>query len=263
MMERSMKAGFLIAGLIGVLVATGTAKADALEQITARKSIRIAVPTDYPPFGFVGPDMQPRGMDIDVAKLIGSKMGVSVELVPVTAPNRIAYLQTGKSDLTISSLGKTPERAKVIDFSIAYSPFFDAVFGAKNPEVKQYGDLAGKTVAVTRGSMQDQELQDLAPGATIQRFEDNNSTIASFLSGQATMFAAGTAVAATIKQRNPSLDLELKIVLSNAPCYVGVVKGEAPLLDRVNAIIREAKASGDIDRLSRQWLGAPAGDLPE
>jgi hypothetical protein len=67
-----------------------------------------------------------------------------------------------------------------------------------------------ETIAVTRGSMQDQELQDLAPGATIQRFEDNNSTIASFLSGQATMFAAGTAVAATIKQRNPNLDLELK-----------------------------------------------------
>ena len=80
--------------------------------------------------------MQPRGMDIDIANLIGEKLGVKVELVPVTAFNRVAFLQSGKTDLTISSLGKTEERAKVIDFSIAYSPFFDAVFGKKEPPVK-------------------------------------------------------------------------------------------------------------------------------
>jgi polar amino acid transport system substrate-binding protein len=261
-----MKARLLFAAAIGLMTsfaATAPALADALDTITSRNTIRVAVPTDYPPFGSVGPDMQPRGMDIDVAKLIADKLGVKLELVPVTAPNRVAYLQSGKTDLTISSLGKTEERAKVIDFSIAYSPFFDAVFGKKEPPVKEHSDLGGKTIAVTRGSMQDQELQTLAPAAKIQRFEDNNSTIASFMSGQAEMFASGTAVAAAIKQRNPNLDLELKIVLANAPCYVGVVKGETRLLAKVNEIIREAKASNEIDRLSRKWLGAPAGDLPE
>ncbi len=175
----------------------------------------------------------------------------------------MAYLQTGKSDLTISSLGKTEERAKVIDFSIAYSPFFDAVFGAKNPPIEKHEDLTGHTIAVTRGSMQDQELEELAPGAVVKRFEDNNSTIAAFISGQVAMFASGTPVAAAIKKRSPDLDLELKIVLANSPCYVGVAKGETRLLEKVNSIIREAKASGEVDRLSLQWLGAPSGDLPE
>jgi polar amino acid transport system substrate-binding protein len=260
-----MKIRIFIAAMAAMVLSMAAvpASADMLDDIIARKTIRIAVPTDYPPFGSVGPDMQPRGMDIDVAKLIAEKLEVEVELIPVTAPNRVAYLQTGKSDLTISSLGKTAERSKVIDFSIAYSPFFDAVFGAKHPPIKDHGQLTGHTIAVTRGSMQDQELQNLAPGAVVQRFEDNNSTIAAFISGQAEMFASGTAVAAAIKQRNPDLDLELKIILANAPCYVGVAKGEARLLERVNAIIREAKADGEIDRLSRHWLGAPAGELPE
>lgn len=255
----------LLAAAIGLItsLAAVPAVADALDDIVARKTIRVAVPTDYPPFGSVGADMQPRGMDIDIANLIGEKLGVKVELVPVTAPNRVAFLQSGKTDLTISSLGKTEERAKVIDFSIAYSPFFDAVFGKKEPPVKEYADLSGKIISVTRGSMQDKELADLAPKAVVQRFEDNNSTIAAFLSGQVGMFASGTPVAAAIKRRNPNLDLELKIVLANSPCYVGVVKGETRLLEKVNGIIREAKASGKIDELSVKWLGAPAGDLPE
>src|ERR1700710_451261 len=124
----------------------------------ARKSITIAIPTDFPPYGFVGTDMAPQGLDIDMAKLIAARLGVAVELVPVTSANRIPYLQTHKADLVISTLGKNPEREKVIDFTIAYSPFFQAVFGPKNLVVKTPADLAGKSVGVTRGAMEDQEL---------------------------------------------------------------------------------------------------------
>jgi polar amino acid transport system substrate-binding protein len=261
-----MKIKLVALGLAAIAASMlgGTAAADdGLAAIMARKSIRVAVPTDYPPFGFVGPDMQPKGMDIDMAKLIAKKLDVKLELVPVTAPNRVAYLQTKKTDLTISSLGKTPERAQVIDFSIAYSPFFDAIFGAKGLQANQYSELGGKVIAVTRGSMQDEELQKSAPQAVIKRFEDNNSTVAAFLSGQTQMFAAGTSVASAIKQKNPGVDLELKVVLANSPCYIGVGKGETQLLAKVNDIIREAKRDGYIDSLSKQWLGAPAGDLPE
>ncbi len=38
------------------------------------------------------------------------------------------------------------------------------------------------------------------------------------------------------------------------------MKGETRLLDKVNEIIREAKAKGEIDKLSVKWLGAPAGE---
>lgn len=253
-------------GALGVLSCIATLPANAadlLDEITHRGTIRVAIPTDYPPFGFVGPDMKAQGLDVEMANLIGAKLGVKVELVPVTAPNRVPYLQTGKTDLTISSLGKTPERSQVIDFSIAYSPFFDAIFGAKGPKTNNYDDLDGKVIAVTRGSMQDQELQKLAPKAVVKRYEDNNSTISAFLSGQTEMFASGTPVAAALTQRDPKLNMELKIVLANSPCYVGVRKDQPKLLAKVNDIIREAKKSGKLDEMSQHWMGAPAGDLPE
>ncbi|WP_034294446.1 transporter substrate-binding domain-containing protein [Herbaspirillum sp. RV1423] len=254
----------LIAASLAAIAAPGHAMAeDALSAILARKVIRVAVPTDYPPYGSVGTDMVPRGYDIDMATLVAKKLNVKLELIPVTAPNRIAYLQTKKSDLTISSLGKTPEREKVIDYSIAYAPFFDAVFGKQDIVAKNYAELTGKVISVTRGSMQDEELSRLAPGAVIKRFEDNNGTVSAFLAGQTQMFATGTAVAAAIKAKDPSVSMDLKVILSNAPCYIGVLKGEPQLVAKLNEIIREAKTNGAIDEMSRKWLGAPAGALPE
>ncbi|WP_426444686.1 ABC transporter substrate-binding protein, partial [Salmonella enterica] len=81
-----------------------------------------------------------------------------------------------------SSMGKNAEREKVIDFSAAYAPFFNGVFGPANLPVKSAADLAGKTIAVTRGSVEDLELTKIVPAsATVKRYEDNNSTISSFL----------------------------------------------------------------------------------
>jgi polar amino acid transport system substrate-binding protein len=98
-----------------------------------QKVIKIAVPQDFAPFGSAGADLKPIGYDIDMANLIGRTLGVKVELVPVDSANRIPYLQTRKVDLVISSLGKNPEREKVIDFSKAYAPFFQGVSGSRTP----------------------------------------------------------------------------------------------------------------------------------
>ena len=68
----------------------------ALDNIQKARLIKIAIPTDFPPYGFVGLDLQPQGLDIDMANYIGAKLGVKVELVIVTSANRIPYLQTKK-----------------------------------------------------------------------------------------------------------------------------------------------------------------------
>ncbi|HEY0211852.1 transporter substrate-binding domain-containing protein [Acerihabitans sp.] len=261
-----MKRHAVITLLVGAMAACTMMTASAanvLDNIISQKTLRVAVPVDYPPYGYVGGDMVPQGLDIDVANLLGQKLGAKVVLVPVTGPNRVPYLQTGKADMTISSLGKTAERAKVIDYSIAYAPFFDAVFGGEKTPAASFGELTGKTVSVTRGSMQDEELTRLAPGAEIKRFEDNNSTISAFLSGQTQLVAIGTTVAGAMKQKHPQLDLHLKVILSNAPCYVGLPKDQPELVAKVNEILRAAKADGSLDKISQKWLGAPAGDLPE
>ncbi|NBS47236.1 MAG: amino acid ABC transporter substrate-binding protein [Betaproteobacteria bacterium] len=257
----------LARALLGVaaLSTLGLAHAqDALDNVLKARKITIAIPTDFPPYGFVGTDLKPQGLDIDMANYIAAKMGVGIELVVVTSANRIPYLQTKKADLVISTLGKNPDREKVIDFTAAYSPFFQAVFGAKSLNVKSFADLAGKSISVTRGAIEDQELTKVAPaGADIKRFEDNNATVSAFVSGQVQLVATGASVAGNMMARNPQLNTEYKLLLKDSPNFIGVGKGEDKLRLKVNEIIAEAKRSGDLDKMAVKWLGRPAGDLPQ
>jgi polar amino acid transport system substrate-binding protein len=241
-----------------LLAASHFAHAESLDDIMKAGVLKVAVPQDFPPFGSVGSDLKPVGYDIDVANLIGKKMGVKVELVPVTSANRIAYLQTKKVDLVVSSLGKNPDREKVIDFSDAYAPFFNGVFGAADVKVTKVEDLAGMTVGVTRGAVEDLELTKIAPPtATIKRYEDNNGTISAFLSGQVQVVATGNVVAAAIIARNPPKKPETKFLIKNSPCFIGLNKDEPKLLQKVNAIIADSRKDGSLNAISIKWLAAP------
>src|SRR5471030_2507909 len=113
-LSRASILALVAAGLAGTAL---PAHAEGLDDITKAGTLRVAVPQDFPPFGSAGPDLRPVGYDIDTAKYLANKLGVVLELVPVTSANRIPYLTTRKVDLVISSLGENPERDKVIDFS--------------------------------------------------------------------------------------------------------------------------------------------------
>ncbi|TWI57333.1 polar amino acid transport system substrate-binding protein [Pseudomonas duriflava] len=244
----------LTAGLMAQL----PAQADQLADIQERGTIRIAVPQDFPPFGSVGPDLKPRGLDIDTAHLIADKLGTTLVLVPVTSTNRIPFLTTGKVDLVISSLGKSAEREMVIDFSKPYAPFFLGVFGPKDMKISAPADLSGKVIGVTRGGIEDIELSKQAPeDANIKRFEDNNATIAAYLAGQTELIASGSSVMAAIADKNPERTPVMKITLKNSPNFVGLNKGETALKDRVNAIIDTARTDGTLNGVSQRWLGQP------
>jgi polar amino acid transport system substrate-binding protein len=260
--SKLLKRTFLKIGALAALTLAipQVASADALADIEKSGKLRVAVPQDFPPFGSVGSDMAPQGYDIDMAKLIAEKLGVAVELVPVTSANRIPYLQTNKVDLVISSLGKNAEREAVIDFSAAYAPFYNGIFAPDDVAIASVADLSGKVVGVTRGAIEDLELSKVAPAdATIKRYEDNNGTISAFLSGQVEAVATGNVVAAAILARNPPKRPELKFLIKNSPCYIGLNKNEPALLAKVDEIIAAGKTDGSLNTISEKWLQA---DLP-
>ena len=188
--RRTALALLAAAGVFAAVAAPAAHAQSALDNILKAKEIKIAIPTDYPPYGFVGTDLKPQGLDVEMANYIGTKLGVKVELIPVTSANRIPYLQTQKADLVISTLGKNAEREKVIDFTAA-------------------------------------------------------------------------SVAGNLMARNPQLATEFKFVLKDSPNFIGVAKGEDKLRLKVNEILAQAKASGDLDKMAMRWLGRPAGELPQ
>ncbi len=255
MKRRSMLYALTLAMGASAALPPPSAQAAALDDILKNKVVRVAVPQDFPPFGSVGPDMKPAGYDIDVARLVAKELGVAVELVPVASANRIPYLNAKKVDLVVSSLGKNPEREKAIDFSIAYAPFFSGLYGSDSVAVGKPEDLAGKVVGVTRGAVEDQELSKLVPpGVTIKRFDDNNATIAAFLSGQVPLIATGNVVAGAVSEKQATHKLDFKFIIKNSPCHIGVNKGEPQLLEKVNQIIEKARHDGTLNAIAEKWM---------
>lgn len=247
-----------LAGAAILLSQVNIANADQLQDIEKRGMLRIAVPQDFPPFGSVGTDLQPQGYDIDMARYLAKQMKLKLQLVPVTSANRVPYLQTDKVDLVISSLGKNAEREKVIDFSNAYAPFFLGVFGPKDAPVKEAAGLSGKTVGVTRGAVEDMVLSGLAPkDAQIKRYEDNNTTLSAYLSGQVQYVATGNLVVAAIARQNAAKAPVASFMLKDSPCYIGLKKEEPVLKAKVNALIEQGIKDGTLNKLSEEWLKAP------
>lgn len=247
-----------LAGAACLLTHLSAAKADQLQDIEKRGVIRIAVPQDFPPFGSVGTDLQPQGYDIDMARYLAKEMKLKLQLVPVTSANRVPYLQTDKVDLVISSLGKNAEREKVIDFSRAYAPFFLGVFGAKGAELKDLAALSGKSVGVTRGAVEDMVLTSVAPKeAQIKRYEDNNTTLSAYLSGQVQYVATGNLVVAAIARQNADKAPVPSFMLKDSPCFIGLKKNQPALKAKVDALIEQGVKDGTLNGLSEKWLKAP------
>jgi polar amino acid transport system substrate-binding protein len=62
--------------------------------------------------------------------------------------------------------------------------------------------------------------------------------------------------------KNPQLAAEYKLLIKESPNFIGVAKGEDKLKAKVNEILAEATKSGELDALSKKWLGRPSGNLP-
>src|SRR6185369_11809666 len=234
--HRSALALGLLASLgATILGSTGAARADALADITKAGVLKVGVFEDFPPFSFADTDLNLQGYDIDVANTLAKDLGVKVELVGVTGQNRIPYLTEHKVDLLLS-VGQNPERAKVIDFTDAYAPYYITAMAPKAIAIKAPADLKGKTVAVNRGTMEDTELTKVAPAdADIQRYSDYNAVIAAFLSGQAQVMVVGNDVGATIMAKHPPIDPEPKFDLMSSPDHIGLNKNEPELQAKLNA----------------------------
>lgn len=235
----------------------GGARADALDDITKAGSINVGVFADFPPFSSASADMSLKGYDIDVAQIIADTLKVKLNPVSVTGQNRIPYLTEHRVDILLS-VGQSPEREKVIDFTTAYAPYYIAVIGPQAVKVEGKADLAGKSIAVNRGTLEDSSLTEAAPpGADIKRFDNYNSVIQAFLSGQAQLMAVGNDVGAQVLARQVTLKPEQKFQLMTSPDHIALNKNEPRLKALINGVIQQMRTDGSLNKISIEWLKTP------
>ncbi len=242
-----------------MMVCTGAtvAAADALEDIKSAGQINVGIFSDFPPFSSASADLSIKGYDVDVAEFVAGKLGVKANLIAVTGQNRIPFLNDKRVDI-LMSVGYSDERAKVIAYAAAYAPYYIAVIGPAAMKVENAADLAGKTIAVNRGTLEDTELTKVAPAsATARRFDNYSSVIQAFISGQADLMVVGNDVGAQVLARQEALAPEQKFQLLTSPSRIALNKGEETLKKALNEAVAEMLSSGKLNEASETWLKTP------
>ncbi|MFO1081528.1 MAG: transporter substrate-binding domain-containing protein [Reyranellaceae bacterium] len=259
-----MKKRTFVALAVSALAGLGFAQAaaaDQLDDIKKAGKIRIAIDLGVPPYGMTDDKMQPTGSDVETAKALAKDWGVEFELVPTTGASRIPSLQTGKADLVISTLSITPERAKVIDFTLGYAVLRTVIAAPKSVAVKSLSELDGKTVGTVRGTTHDTQLTKEGPkGMKLVRYEDDATEAQAFLSGQVDIFSTAELLVPQIDKKNPARQVEVKFVLDTFTLAAGVKKDEKRLLEETNKWILANLKNGRLNEIYKKFHGNP---LPE
>jgi len=239
------------------MMGSNLARADELDAITKAGVIKVGIFEDFPPFSSAGTDLKPQGYDIDVINALAKALNVKAELTGVTGQNRIPSLTEHKLDLLVS-VGVSDERKKVVAFTAPYAPYSIDVMGPKALAVKGPADLAGKSVAVNRGTLEDTSLTAAAPAGTdIQRFNDYNGVISAFLAGQVQLMVVGNDVGASVLAKHPAIEPESKFQLLNSPSAMAINKGEDKLQAKLDEVLATMKKDGTLDAISKKWLFIP------
>lgn len=140
----------------------GPAAAETLSDILERGKIVVGVKADYRPWGFRAEDGSLVGLEIDMAKNLAETLNVELEMVPVTGSNRMEFLNQGKIDLIIATMGDNTKRRKVVGM---IEPNYYAggtnVLAAKSADFSLWEDLRGKPVCGIQGAYYNRRVTQL------------------------------------------------------------------------------------------------------
>ena len=250
------------AGALGAagLLGARPALADMLADVRKAGKIRVAVTMGIPLFAFMDTNLRPTGSDVETARMLAKAMGVELELVEITNAARVPTVQTRKADILVAALAITPERKRAIDFSIPYATLDIIVAGTPNLQVKDYADLVGKRIGVTRATVNDLMVTQNARGAEIVRFEDDATLITAVVSGQLDLVSTQTAVLAGMNEKRTANPLQVKFVQQELTLGIALPKGEPEMKAWLDDWIRKTYASGELNRM---FSGFHGRDLPQ
>ena len=142
-----------------------------LDEIKESGKIVIGVFSDKSPFGYVDENGEYQGYDVELARQIGTDLGVDVEFVSTEAANRVEYLETNKVDVILANFTVTEERAEKVDFAEAYMNVALGVVSHKDNVVTDLSQVGDRTVIVISGTTAETYLTEHNPDLKLEKYD--------------------------------------------------------------------------------------------
>src|SRR5207253_1262540 len=145
-----------------------------LSRITV---IRSLTETDYPPFNFTGPDGNPAGFNVDLARSLCDEIKVTCTIQMRRFETLVDAISSNRGDAIIASLAVTPQLRTRLDFTDPYyrAPArFVSRREAVMPEIRpEY--LEGKKVGVIAGTSHEAYLKAMFTDAELKSYPNDDA----------------------------------------------------------------------------------------
>lgn len=239
--------------------------------IKSKGTLTVASEAQYAPNEFIAPDGHTIiGMDADLLTALGEVMGLKVKLVNSNFETIIPGLAAGRYDLGASSFTDTKEREKTVDFVDYFKAGIS--FYAKsstNPGVKTVADLCGKTAAVEKGTVEQEEATKQSGKCTkegkkavsVLAFPGQNPVNLAIASGRAEVGMADSPVVDYQVKLSKGIFKLVGEAYEVAPYGIAIPKKSGmttPILAALKALI----ANGTYTKILAKW-GTQSGAISE
>jgi polar amino acid transport system substrate-binding protein len=186
-----------------------------------------------------------RGASADLARELGKRINVPVELKPAVNPQGVIdAVSSGEAD--IGFVAYEPSRAGTVEFSQTYMLVQQSFLVLDGSPIRAVADIdrAGQVIAGVRNDSITLYLKRKLKQATLLEVENNPSEIQRLLTGkEIDAFGANRQRLTTLMGETPGSRL-LPDSLFGVPQTIIVPKGRADVLTAVNSFIDDVRASG-------------------
>ncbi|AFA41407.1 cystine-binding protein [Wigglesworthia glossinidia endosymbiont of Glossina morsitans morsitans (Yale colony)] len=242
--------------LIILLIPLKIVFADKLNDIKKSGILKVAIFDSNPPFGKIDfKSHQIIGYDADIAQELAKMLKVQLQLISTNPSNRIPLLQSGKVDLIIADITITPERKKVINFSIPYfstkQKILTHISSSDNLQ-----DYAKERIGVVKGTTGQQTLSHRFPEAKIIAYNDIPMAFSALRNKNVKAITQDSTILEGLIFGAPDRN-QYKILsnsISEETIGIGVKKGEERLLNEINKNLMKLENSGIKNNIYNKWF---------
>ena len=224
------------------------------------------------------------GLDIELARMIGERLGKRIEIVDMSFEALIPALQAGKIDFALSNFNVTEERKERVLFSLPYiendisalvrrsapvAPSASSLPAAGQtgtaktalPLLSSVDDLKDKRIGVLLGSVHDKYAMEHYPKATILQYKSPSDILLAVKSGKADAAFYTTETLVEIMRSDKDFAL-LGKPLFTLPMGIGFKKGNVKLREKFNEFLRQSRQNGVYAEICDRWMVKGNDQMP-
>lgn len=250
----------LVFGAALTLLAGCGKKYKDLDAIQRRGELVAFTDARWAPFEYIGEAGKEEGVDIDIARGIAESLGVNLRIINADFDGFSLAVQNGQADIAVAAITITEERAETLDFSIPYTNSCQYILKQdSSTSLRSLNDLAGLRVGVHLGTTGDFLVSEqitggalTGTGAEVVQYKSLQEASLALMKGDLGAVVCDDLLAKNLAAVNRGLTcFEARFAdgsIEEEFYGVAVAKGNATLLEAVNASLTKQLADGSIAR---------------